>query len=315
MTDENKIYIKQHNYELASQHDYWTIEEAINYLVAFDLKDKRWKSKEPAESYFAKLFDQVLEMVLKSINNYTLCVRKVTYLEDDPEGPYTATNYHASTVSTQLLVEWAAKRKFKLPDPFMSLLPRFENYQPEESQQPLEESLLVKAESNGLSKDQLPEFEKTDLVKIIDSVFHAVKYCFYQEEGAVVGSEEMSSYLTRSGFGDMPEGALSYVCNEMPEEIRAMTIPMKAAERRSYGALKLQIDNVYKAIEASVAATLHMEGLAEGVKISDDELYDWLHGKGYGALTTRINQKLWQVLPSKHKQSSGAKKYVAKAAR
>lgn len=304
MTEENKIYIKQHNYDLVSQHDYWTIEEAINYLVAFELKEKRWQATEPAEKEFAKLFEQILDMVKKSINNYTLCIKRSTYLEDsDPMGPYTATNYHASTVSTPLFVEWAAKRRFKLPTPFKRLLPRYDDYQEQQAVQG----------GSGIGQCLPSKHESAEVTRVIDAVFHAVIYCFHQEEGAVVEDHRIYSDLVRSGFGDIPQEALNDICTKIPEEIRAMMIPLEATQRRSYGTMKLQMDNVYKAIEASVGATLYIEGLPADEKITDEELYGWLHQKGYGSLTTRMSQKLWQSLPPQHKRPAGATKYVKRS--
>ena len=279
MSETGNIYIVQHDYDLASKHEYWTLEEGINYITAYQLKDKRWKEKEPAEAEFAKRAEQISEMVKRSVKTFKLCIDRVMYEDYSDYGPFQATDYQLSRVDTELFIEWAAKRKFKLPDAFKSLLPRYENYEPEEGQQPLAESILVKADSNGLNKDQLSEVEKTDLEKIIDSVFQAVKYCFYQENGVAVSYEEMISYLSRNWVGHIPEEALSYICNNMPEEIRVMAIPLEATKRRSYGSLKLQVDNIYKAIEASVEAAMHMEGLAGNVKVSDEELFDWLHKK------------------------------------
>jgi len=69
---------------------------------------------------------------------------------------------------------------------------------------------------------------------------------------------------------------------------------------------------VFNGIKDSVEATLYMESLADGVKISDDDLCDWLHMQGYGVLTTRMSEKLWQSLPPKHKKPAGKKKNFCK---
>lgn len=160
-----------------------------------------------------------------------------------------------------------------------------------------------------------PEAASLTTKRIIEAIYQAVLFCFRQDQGDPVTNEDIAASLARKGFTDVQDETLEFICDQMPMEIRTVAVPLNTKERRAYGSLKLQIDNVNKAIEASVEAALYMEALPEGVKISDDDLHDWLHKKGYGDLTTRMVQKLWQVLPSKHKKSAGAKKIVVKTTR
>lgn len=83
---------------------------------------------------------------------------------------------------------------------------------------------------------------------------------------------------------------------------------LSLTERRSYGMLKLQKDDMEKSLRAAVAIAMHYEKLEDGVKFDKDALLEKLRELGYGKISNTNINIIYQALPPDHKRKPGEKK-------
>jgi len=331
--------LDQFDYEGLAAQEKWRLDQAINMLTSMEMEVKKYFLRKDRDIAFNKIYKKYWDLIINLMFNEKLPYSTVCDLEKQREyiskgfDPFLSIREYHTYFSKNAFLDCIQNGNipnidFITINKYLSgeLIPT-EIDLPESSsrgngfewtcgvknktekvkdvQEQVKQAVSGQA---GVNSNGMQFVDRANVIGAIKATIDAIQFCLSNEHNGEVLADDIICHITKSGFAEFDKTILIEICSRIPVDIRTAAVPLTVKEKRSYGMLKQQKENMDAAINATVEATRFISGLEPGTKINSEDMYQWLYKQGYKELTNRMHEQIWQALPATNKKTAGQPK-------
>jgi len=123
-------FLRNYDYDIClAKGEWWTLEEAVDYLAAYLANQQGWHAREDAYTGFLGIKEQLLAAVQNGINEEQLVIDAEYNLEVDGEAVVTnnGLNFKKSNVIIASFIDWAIESNIEVPAAYTKYTANYKN--------------------------------------------------------------------------------------------------------------------------------------------------------------------------------------------